>query len=117
MILNDRVVKAGARPVSRHQVEWAASGLRRAATEAGVALPIDYSQAVAADGLARAAELAVTRLGAGVVLHTQPSNDRELPVVVGYADNRGQWYRDGHRHTTTAADTTPAAAVSEVVTL
>lgn len=118
MILNDRTVKAAARRVSRHQVEWAASGLRRAATEAGVALPIDYSQAVAADGLARANELAVTRLGAGVVLHTQPSADRELPVVVGYADGRGQWYRDGHRHTTTTVpDTTPAAAASEEVAL
>ena len=118
MTLNDRSSRAGVRPVTRHQIEWAASGLRRAATEAGVALPVDYSQAVAADGLARATQLAVTRLGAGVVLHTQPSTDRELPVVVGYADGRGQWYRDGRRHTTTtAADTTPAAAASEEVAL
>ena len=101
MILNDRAVKAGTRPVTRHQVEWAASGLRRATTEAGVALPIDYSQAVAAAGLTRAAELGVTRLG--VVIHTRPSIDRELPVVVGYADGRGRWSRDGHRHTTTTA--------------
>ena len=80
----------------------AASGLRRATTEAGVALPIDYSQAVAAAaGLTRAAELGVTRLG--VVIHTRPSIDRELPVVVGYADGRGRWSRDGHRHTTTTA--------------
>ncbi len=94
MILNDRAVKAGTRPVTRHQVEWAASGVRRFATEAGVALPIDYSQAVvvvvAAAGLTRAAELGVTRLSAGVVIHTQPSSDWELPVVVGYADGRGQ---------------------------
>ncbi|MHB1535955.1 MAG: hypothetical protein ACYC1D_15365 [Acidimicrobiales bacterium] len=88
------------RPASRHQIEWAASGLRRAAAEVGVAIPVDYSQAVAADGLARSSELGVTRLGAGVVLHTQPASNRELPVVVGYADSRGQWYRDGHRHTT-----------------
>ncbi len=100
-----------ARSASDHQIEWTAAGLRRAATDAGVALPVDYSQAVAADGLARATDLAVTRLGAGVVLHTQPSSDRERPVVVGYADGRGQWYRDGHRHTTpTAPDTAPAAA-------
>ena len=104
MILNDRAVKAGTRPVTRHQVEWAASGLRRATTEAGVALPIDYSQAVAAAaGLTRAAELGVTRLGVGVVIHTRPSIDRELPVVAGYADGRGRWSRDGHRHTTTTA--------------
>ena len=100
---------------SRHQVEWAASGLRRAAAEVGVSLPVDYSQAVAADGLARSPELGVTRLGAGAVLHTRPASSRELPVVIGYADSRGQWYRDGHRHTATPVpDTTPAAACEEV---
>lgn len=82
MILNDRAINTPVRPVSRHQAEWAASGLRRAATEAGVALPIDYNPAGAADGLTRATQLAVSRLGAGVVLLTQPSSDRELPVVV-----------------------------------
>ena len=102
-----------ARPASRHQIEWAASGLRRAAADSGVVLPVDYSQAVAADGLARSSELGVTRLGVGVVLHTQPRSDRELPVVVGYADGRGEWYRDGHRHihiATPAAQATQAAS-------
>ncbi len=103
-----------ARPASRHQIEWAAAGLRRAATTAGIAIPVDYSQAVAADGLARATELGVTRLGAGVVLHTQPRNDRELPVVVGYADPRGQWYRDGHRHTAPLTPDPAQAATEEV---
>lgn len=103
------------RPASSHQIEWAASGLCRAAAEVGVAIPVDYSRAVAADGLTRSPELGVTRLGAGVVIHTQPASDRELPVVVGYADGRGQWYRDGHRHTTTTApDTTPVAVSGEV---
>lgn len=103
------------RPASPHHVEWAAAGLRRAAASAGVALPVDYSQTVAADGLARSPELGVTRLGAGVVLHTQPANNRDLPVVVGYADPRGQWYRDGHRHTTAPAlDITPATVSEEV---
>ena len=117
MILNDRAVDTTpARPATRHQIEWAASGLRRAAIDVGVALPIDYSQAVAADGLTRATQLGVTRLGAGVVLHTQPASDRELPIVIGYADPRGQWYRDGHRHTTPPnPDTT--AAVSEELAL
>jgi len=105
------------RPASRHQIEWAASGLRRAAAEVGVALPVDYSQAVAADGLARSPELGVTRLGAGVVLHTQPANNRELPIVVGYADPRGQWYRDGHRHTAAPAPDVAPEAVSEEVAL
>ena len=102
------------RPASRHQIEWAASGLRRAAAEAGVALPVDYSQAVAADGLARSPELGVTPLGAGVVLHTHPTNGRDLPVVVGYADPRGQWYRDGHRHTATLNSDGTAAASEEM---
>lgn len=103
-------------PASRHQVEWAASGLRRAAAEVGVTLPVDYSQTVAADGLTRSPELGVTRLGAGVVLHTQPANNCDLPIVIGYADPRGQWYRDGRRHTTTTPvlDTTPTAAGEEV---
>jgi hypothetical protein len=105
------------RPASRHQIEWAASGLRRAAADIGVPLPVDYSQAVAADGLARSPELGVTRLGAGVVLHTQPASSRELPVVIGYADPRGQWYRDGRRHTATSAPDTTPVAVSEEVAL
>ncbi len=44
---------------ARHHIDCAAAGLRRAATAAGVALPVDYSQAVAADGLARSSELGV----------------------------------------------------------
>jgi len=105
------------RPAFRHQIEWAASGLRRAAAEVGVVIPVDYSRAVASDGLTRSPELGVTRLGAGVVLHTQPASSRELPFVVGYADPRGQWYRDGHRHTTTTAPNVAPAAVSEEVAL
>jgi hypothetical protein len=105
------------RPASRHQIEWAASGLRRAAADIGVPLPVDYSQAVAADGLARSPELGVTRLGAGAVIHTQPASSRELPVVIGYADPRGQWYRDGHRHTTAPALDVAPEAVSEEVAL
>jgi hypothetical protein len=69
--------------VTRHQIEWVASGLRRVATDAGVELPLDYARRVAADGLALGSELGVTRLGAGVVIHTQPGSDRELPIVVG----------------------------------
>lgn len=78
---------------SHHQIDWAASGLRRAAAQAGVALPVAYARAVAADGLGREPALGVTRLGAGVVLHTQPETDRRLPVVLDYADARCQWYR------------------------
>ncbi|MGH9065066.1 MAG: hypothetical protein ACRD0L_14050 [Acidimicrobiales bacterium] len=63
--------------------------------------PIPYSQAVAADGLEREPALGVTRLGTGVVIHTQPTTDRRLPIVFGYADGRGQWYRDGRRNTET----------------
>lgn len=103
----DRPARQGAerlmgRP-SRHQIDLAASGLRAAAAEVGVELPVAYSRAVAADGLAAQTSLAVTRLGSGVVIHTQPDRSRGLPIVVGYADSRGQWYRDGRRHTETAA--------------
>ena len=83
---------------SRHQIEWTVSGLRRAAREAGVTLPVPYSQAVASDGLAREPQIGVTRLGEGVVFHTSPDSSKRLPIVLGYADSRGQWYRDGRRH-------------------
>jgi hypothetical protein len=95
---------------SRHQIDWTASGLRRAAADAGVNLPVLYSQTVAADGLDRESELAVTRLGAGVVIHTQPDSDKRLPMVLGYADSRGQWYRDGRRHTEPAVEVTTQPA-------
>jgi hypothetical protein len=98
-----------ARP-SRHHIEWAAAGLRRAAADAGVDLPVAYSQTVAIDGLAREPELGVTRLGTGVVIQTQPDSDRRLPIVLGYADGRGQWYRDGRRHTEPQAGATPEPA-------
>jgi len=82
----------------RHQIAWAAAGLRRAAAAAGITLPVDFTQAVAADGLDRADQLAVSRSGAGVIIHTSPQTTRELPVLLGYADARGQWHRDGRRH-------------------
>ncbi len=86
-----------------HGTACVAARLRQAAAEAGVELPLAYSQAIAADGLARAPELTVTGLGAGVVLHTRPGSDKSLPVVLGYADSRGQWYSDGRRHVEVAA--------------
>ena len=91
-----------ARPLS-HDLAWVAEGLRQAAAKAGVELPVAFSQAIAADGLAREPEVALTRLGAGVVFHTKPDSDKRLPVVLGYADSRGQWYRDGRRHIEVAA--------------
>ena len=88
---------AGGR-ATRHQVEWVAEGLRRAAGGQGVDLPVAYSRRVATEGLAHEAALGVTRLGAGVVIHTAPRSKDQLPVIVGYADDRGQWHRDGSRH-------------------
>ena len=102
------------RIASRHQIEWAAAGLRRAAAEIGVAVPVDYSQAVASDGLARSPELGVTRLGAGAVFHTRPQDGRALVVVVGYADRRGQWYRDGRRHSTPSNPERGTTTIEEV---
>jgi len=87
-----------ARPATRHQVEWVAEGLRRASAGQGVELPVAYARRVATEGLARESELGVTRLGTGVVIHTVAQTKDRLPVVVGYADARGQWQRDGTRH-------------------
>jgi hypothetical protein len=94
-----------ARPAD-HGTACVAGHLRQAAAEAGVELSLAYSQAIAADGLARGPELAVTRLGAGVVFHTRPGSDGRLPLMLGYADRRGQWYRDGRRHVEVAAGLT-----------
>jgi hypothetical protein len=56
-------------------------------------------------------ELGVSRLGSGVVLHTVPSTKDRLPVIVGYADSRGQWYRDGSRHVETLTAEEPVKAI------
>ncbi len=87
-------------PISDHTVAWVAAGLRRATGGFGVALPASYSEAVARDGLQRCPQLAVRRLGRGAVIHTAPESPQELPIVLGYADATGQWYRDGRRHRT-----------------
>jgi len=105
-----------ARPASRHQVEWVAEGLRRAGAGWGVELPVAYARRVATEGLAREGELGVTRLGAGVVIHTVPQVKDRLPIVVGYADARGQWHRDGTRHIETSpVETSPVEGPSEDV--
>jgi hypothetical protein len=45
------------------------------------------------------------------VLHTVPSTKDRLPVIVGYADSRGQWYRDGSRHVETLTAEEPVKAI------
>jgi hypothetical protein len=74
-----------------------AIALCRSAREADVELACSYAQRVAATAKS-AEELGVSRLGSGVVIHTVPATRRRLPVIVGYADSRGQWYQDGSRH-------------------
>jgi hypothetical protein len=71
--------------------------LRHTARTAGVDLPGSYVERVVHDAGPLLA-VGVSRLGTGLVLHTIPPNKRNLPVVLGYADSRGQWYRDGKRH-------------------
>jgi hypothetical protein len=71
--------------------------LCRSAHEADVEIARSYARRVAATAKG-AEELGVSRLGSGVVIHTVPATKRRLPVVVGYADSRGQWYQDGSRH-------------------
>jgi len=94
---------------SHHQLTWTAAGLRRAARENGVELPVDYSRRVAADGMSRCDQIGVTRLGSGVIIHTLPGSPSELPIVVAYADSGGQWYRDGGRHHTGGTPRSDAA--------
>jgi hypothetical protein len=87
-------------PESAHRRAWLVAGLRRAARGLGVDLPVTYAQAVTAQGLRCGDAIGVTRLGCGVVLHTLPEANDTLPLVLGYADTTGQWYRDGSRHQT-----------------
>jgi len=85
---------------ARHHIAWVAAGIRTAARDLGVDLPGDYARRVAAETLTRCEQAGVTRLGRGVVIHTVPDDERTLPVVTGYAEPGGQWYRDGSRHRT-----------------
>ena len=80
-----------------YQVEDRCASLRRVARSAGVDLPESYAARVVHDAGPRVG-VGVSRLGTGLVIHTIPPNERSLPVVLGYADGRGQWYRDGKRH-------------------
>ena len=97
----------------RHEIERVAVDLRLAAAEAGIDLPASYARLLASEGLAQAAGLRVTRLGAGVVIRTAPKAKNHLPTVVGYADARGQWHRDGRRHVE-ASDTEVLSEAGEV---
>jgi hypothetical protein len=45
-----------------------------------------------------------------VVIHTAPQSKDRLPIVVGYADARGQWHRDGSRHIDASLVECPAEA-------
>ena len=94
----------------RHRTDEMAITLSRAAHDAAVELPLAYARRVAAvtegDG-----ELGVSRLGDGVVIHTVPPAKNCLPLIVGYADGRGQWYRDGSRHVGAPAAEEPVEAM------
>ncbi len=96
------------------QAEDRCATLRQAARSAGVDLPGSYVSRVVHDAGPRLS-VGVSRLGTGVVIHTMPPNKRSLPVVLGYADGRGQWYRDGKRHIEPTQIETPIA--SEAIAL
>jgi hypothetical protein len=89
-----------------------AAGLRRAARTLGVELPVGYSEAVATAGIAICGQLGVTRLDHSVVIHTVPESPDQPPVLIGYADAAGQWYRDGRRHSTLSAAPAPGDEVT-----
>ena len=91
----------------RHRIDEMAIALYRAAHDAAVELPRSYVVRVAATVAKGDGELGVSRLGSGIVLHTVPPTKDRLPLIVGYADGRGQWYRDGSRHVETPAAVEP----------
>ena len=98
-------------PGGEHRLAWVTAGLRRAARASGVDLPADFTRRVAIDGLALCDQLGVTRRGRGVVLHTAPDSNCQLPVVLGYADADEAWNRDGSRHSS------PSPSASSAVTI
>lgn len=49
-------------------------------------------------GLASGEAVQPSSLGEGVVIRTVPRTRRRLPVLLGYADRRGQWYSNGRLH-------------------
>jgi hypothetical protein len=86
------------------RINWVAAGLRQAARDAGVYLPLSYSRRIAVQGVALESPLGVTGFGDLIVIHTLPQDPDQLPVLVGFADADHQWYRDGRRHTEPAGD-------------
>ena len=95
----------------RRRIDEMASALCRAAHDAAVELPRSYALRVAATMAKGDGELGVSRLGSGVVIHTVPPTKDRLPLIVGYADGRGQWYRDGSRHVETPVAGEPVEAM------
>ena len=95
----------------RHRIEEMAIALYRAAHDAAVELPRSYAVRIAATVAKGDGELGVSRLGSGVVIHTVPPTKDRLPLIVGYADGRGQWYRDGSRHVETPAADEPVEVI------
>ena len=95
----------------RRRIEQMAIALYRAAHDAAVELPRSYVVRVAATVAKGDGELGVSRLGSGVVIHTVPPTKDRLPLIVGYADGRGQWYRDGRRHVETPVAGEPVEAM------
>lgn len=96
---------------SLHRIQWVARGVREVSRQHGVALPLDYSLTLVRDGLAKADSIGVSKAGQGVVFHTAPDpHCNELPVLLGYADRSGAWYRDGRRHSGPDRRVAPAGA-------
>ena len=78
-----------------HRHRWMAAGLRRIASTHGITLPVDYSLRCAAAATAAGDPLGVSKLGAGIVIHTVPETATRLPVLIGYSDRAGCWDRLG----------------------
>lgn len=98
-------------PGGEHRLAWVTAGLHRAARASGVDLPADFTHRVAIDGLCLCDQLSVNRLGGGVVLHTVPDSNRQLPVVLGHADADEAWNRVDSRHLSPSPSASSAVAI------
>ncbi len=83
---------------TRRPVELAARELRLSAHDANVDIPLSYARKLVIASNELGIDLFLGELGNGIVFKSLPASPEELPLIMGYADKRGQWFRDGRKH-------------------
>lgn len=83
---------------TRKPVELLARELRLSAHDANVDIPLSYARKLVLASNELGSDLSLAELGNGIVFKSLPTSSDELPLIMGYADRRGQWYRDGKKH-------------------